>query len=324
VAAGPVKFETTRQRAASANGNQIRRLSLMLAMRAAYRYGRMRPVPGFGHRLATDRPQPGGLLIFALGQAGYALRAAETLVLIDPWLSTQLEEEAGITRHVAPALRPEEVQAADLVCITHEHADHLDPRALGAIAAQVPDAIFLAPAPAVPLLEAAGVDRGRLHPALDGVALEAAGARVTALRAAHELHPDAFGGYRFWRDERGDHRCLSYLVELDGHAIFHAGDTVWWPGLEDALRELHPDVAILPINGRDAMREAEAVWGNLNAEEAAALAVAAGVPAVVPCHYDGVAGNLGDPDAFVAALRARGRGIAAHPLAPGDALPLPG
>jgi L-ascorbate 6-phosphate lactonase len=282
-------------------------------------------MPGFGHTLAAARPEDGGLLIFALGQAGFALRGAESLVLIDPWLSTALEEEDDdVTRAVPPALRPEDVEAADLVCITHEHGDHLDPRTLGAIAAQVPDAIFLAPAPAVPLVEQAGVPRGRIHPAHDGVALEAAGARVTALKAAHELHPDAFGGYRFWLDERGDHRCLSYLVELDGHRIFHAGDTIWWPGMEDALRELEPDVAILPINGRDAMREARDIWGNLNADEAAALAAAAGVPAVIPCHFDGVAGNLGDPDAFVAALHAAGPEIRAHVLHPGDGLPLAG
>jgi L-ascorbate 6-phosphate lactonase len=284
----------------------------------------MRRMPGFGHTLATARPDDGGLLIFALGQAGYALRGADTLVLIDPWLSTALEEEEDITRATGPALRPEEVEAADLVCITHEHGDHLDPRTLAAIAAQVPDAIFLAPAPATALVEQAGVAHARIHPAHAGVALEAAGARITALQAAHELHPDAFGGYRFWRDERGDHRSLSYLVELDGHRILHAGDTIWWPGMEEALHELAPDVAILPINGRDAMREAEHIWGNLTAEEAAALAAAAGVPAVVPCHFDGVVGNLGDPDAFVAALRERGPGISAHVLHPGDRMSLAG
>jgi L-ascorbate 6-phosphate lactonase len=282
----------------------------------------IRPMPGFGHTLATARPQPGGLAIFALGQAGYALRGADALVLIDPWLSTALEEAEGITRPVPPALRPEEVEAVDLVCVTHEHPDHLDPRALAAIAAQVPDAIFLAPAPAVALVERAGVPHERIHPSHAGVALEAAGARVTAVEAAHELHPDAFGGYRFWLDERGDHRALSYLVELDEHRVFHAGDTIWWPGMEDALRELAPDVAILPINGRDAMREAQGLWGNLTADEAAALAVAAGVPAVIPCHFDGVGGNLGDPAAFVAALCRRGPGIRAHVLHPGDQLPL--
>jgi L-ascorbate 6-phosphate lactonase len=284
----------------------------------------IRPMPGFGHTLATARPEAGGLLIFAIGQECFALRGEDTLVLIDPWLSTQLEEEEGITRHVPPAMRPEDVEAADLVCVTHEHGDHLDPRALGAISAQVPDAIFLAPAPIIGLIEQCGVAHGRIHPAHDGVALEAAGARVTALRAAHELQPDAFGGYRFWLDERGDHRCVSYLVEIDDHRVFHAGDTIWWPGLEDALRELEPDVAILPINGRDAMREAAGVWGNLSAAEAAAPAAAAGVPAVIPCHYDGVEGNLGDPDAFVAAMRERAQRSTAHVLRPGDQLHLAG
>ena len=147
---------------------------------------------------------------------------------------------------------------------------------------------------------------------------------MTAVAAAHELHPDAFGGYRFWLDERGDHRALSYLIELDGHAIFHAGDTIWWPGLEAELRELTPDVAILPINGRDAMREAQGLWGNLTADEAAALAAAAGAPLAVPCHFDGVAGNLGDPDAFVAALAEREPRIHAHVLHPGEHFALPG
>ena len=263
----------------------------------------------------------GELIITAWGQASFELRGADTVVLIDPWLSTKLEEDEGITRHAGPALRAEDIAAADLVCITHEHADHLDPPTLATIAERLPDAIFLAPAPATALVEQAGVPRGRIHPAHDGVALEAAGARVTALRAAHELHPEAFGGYRFWRDERGDHRSLSYLVELDDHAVFHAGDTIWWPGLEEELRELAPDVAILPINGRDAMREADGIWGNLNAAEAAALAAAADVPAVIPCHFDGVTGNLGDLDAFTAALA---DGIRAHVLHPGDSVPLPG
>jgi L-ascorbate 6-phosphate lactonase len=284
----------------------------------------MRRMPGFGHTLATARPDAGGLLIFALGQASFALRSEDALLLIDPWFSTKLEQDEGFRRHVPPALRPEDVEAVDLVCVTHEHADHLDPVTLGAIAEQAPEANFLVPAPVVGLVEEAGVPHARIHPALDGVALEAAGARVTALRAAHELVADAFGGYRFWLDERGDHRCLSYLVELDGHAVFHAGDTIWWPGLEDELRELAPDVAILPINGRDAMREARNIWGNLSADEAAALAVAAGVPDVIPCHFDGVPGNLGDPDAFVAALRERGPEIRVHVLHPGDRFPLAG
>jgi L-ascorbate metabolism protein UlaG (beta-lactamase superfamily) len=278
----------------------------------------------FAATLATARPDEDGLLIYALGQSGYALRGRDTVLLIDPWLSTALEDEEGVTRPVPPPLRPGEVDAADVVCITHEHADHLDPPTVAAIAEQVPGAVFVAPAPVVGLVAAAGVDADRILAVRAGETTEAPGAAVTGVPAAHELHPNAFGGYRFWLDDLGEHRALGYLVELDGHRIFHAGDTIWWPGLEDELRRLAPAVAMLPINGRDAMREALGLWGNLMASEAAALAAAAGIGAVVPCHFDGVEGNLGDPDAFVAALAAVGPSIRAHVLHPGEELHLTG
>ena len=276
-------------------------------------------MPGFGHTIATAD----GPALFALGQAGYALRAGGALVLIDPWLSTALERSAGITRPVPPALRPEEVEAVDLVCITHPHDDHLDGETLATIARNAPAAEFLVPATDVETLTAAGVPADRITGIRPGEPVERAGARVSAVPAAHRPDPAAFGGYGFWLDDAGGQRALGYLVELGGQRIFHAGDTVWWAGLEEAIRELAPDLAILPINGRDPLREARDLWGTLDAEEAAGLAAAAGVRAVVPCHFDGVEGNLGDPDAFVSALAFRAPEATAHVLHPGDRLDLP-
>ena len=244
-------------------------------------------------------------------------------MLVDPWLSTLLERTAGVTRPVPPALRPDDVEAVDVVCVTHPHDDHLDPETLAAIAANVPGARFVAPATDVETMRAAGVPAERVTGAVPGEPVEVAGVRVTAVHAAHRPDPDAFGGYGFWLDEAGGHRALGYLLEAGGQRIFHAGDTVWWAGLETAIRGLAPDLAILPINGRDPLREAEDVWGNLDADEAALLAAAAGVPAVVPCHFDGVEGNLGDPETFVRALAFRAPGVTAHVLHPGDRLDLP-
>jgi L-ascorbate metabolism protein UlaG (beta-lactamase superfamily) len=276
-------------------------------------------VPGFGHTLATAQ----GPALYALGQAGYALRTDEALVLIDPWLSTLLERTAGNTRPAAPALRPDEVEAVDLVCVTHPHEDHLDAETLAAIAANVTDARFVAPASDVAAVAAAGVPGERITGVRPGEPVEIAGVRVTAVRAAHRPDPDAFGAYDFWLDDAGGHRALGYLLEVGGQRIFHSGDTVWWAGLEEEIRALAPDFAILPINGRDPLREAENVWGNLFAEEAALLAAAAGVGAVVPCHFDGVAGNLGDPETFVRALAVHAPLATAHVLHPGDRLDLP-
>ena len=128
------------------------------------------------------------------------------------------------------------------------------------------------------------------------------------------------GGYKFWFDEHGEHKALGYLVELGGLRLFHAGDTIWWPGLELAVADLAPEVAELPVNGRDPVREAQNLWGNMSAEEAAAFAAAARLGAVIPCHHDGVAGNLGDPKLFVRALATAAPHAVAHVLAAGEKL----
>jgi L-ascorbate metabolism protein UlaG (beta-lactamase superfamily) len=48
------------------------------------------------------------------------------------------------------------------------------------------------------------------------------------------------------------------------------------------------------------------------------------VKTALPCHFDGVGGNLGDPDAFVAALAEAGPSIEPHVLHPGEELHLTG
>ena len=275
-------------------------------------------MPGFGVTLATAQ----GPALFALGQAGYALRTDEALVLIDPWPSTLLERNAGITRPAGPALLPDEVEAVDLVCITHPHEDHLDAETLAAIAANVPGARFAAPATDVATVVAAGVPEERITGVRPGEPVEIGRARHRRPR-----RPPAGPGCvrRLRLLARRRRRAPGARLPARGRraADLPLGDTVWWAGLEDEIRALAPDFAILPINGRDPLREAENVWGNLLAEEAALLAAAAGVGAVVPCHFDGVAGNLGDPETFVRTLAVHAPLATAHVLHPGDRLDLP-
>lgn len=278
--------------------------------------------------LAGARPPPGELLLWALGQAGFALRTDDALVLIDPWLSDWLETRSvanpnPVVRHARPPLRPDEIEAVDVVCVTHEHPDHLDGPTLAAIARRVPGATFVVPAPAAPLASRHGLPGGRIVPARAGGSIDLDGVRITALPCAHELHPDAFGGYRFWQDSAGDHRALGYCVQTCGRRVFHAGDTVWYPRLSDELRRLRPDLAILPMNGRDWMRERRGIVGNLTAPEVAALAADAQLAAVVPCHFDGVTGNTADPAELVREMAVRSPGTAVHVLHPGDQLRLP-
>jgi L-ascorbate 6-phosphate lactonase len=106
------------------------------------------------------------------------------------------------------------------------------------------------------------------------------------------------------------------VIELGGARLFHAGDTVDYPELAGHLRELDVDLALLPVNGRDAAREAEDIVGNLDPAEAADLAGRAGVDVAVPMHYDMFAVNLGDPGRFVSLLRRRHPSVSALVPAP--------
>ena len=67
-------------------------------------------------------------------------------------------------------------------------------------------------------------------------------------------------------------------------------------GLLAALRGQRIDVALLPVNGRDAEREAAGIVGNMNAREAVELADQIGATTLVPMHWDLFEGNTSAPE----------------------------
>ena len=93
-----------------------------------------------------DAAVPSGSLgIWWLGQAGFAFKTpAGKVIYLDPYLSDAVERLFGFKRLSPPAIAAEEVRA-DLVLITHEHADHLDIDALPLIARNNPACRFAAP-----------------------------------------------------------------------------------------------------------------------------------------------------------------------------------
>jgi L-ascorbate metabolism protein UlaG (beta-lactamase superfamily) len=71
-----------------------------------------------------------------------------------------------------------------------------------------------------------------------------------------------------------------------------------YPELAPALKEFAPDVMLLPINGRDHMREAAGLVGNMNEAEAAWLCAEVQPAYIIPMHYEMFAGNRGDVGKF--------------------------
>lgn len=243
-------------------------------------------------RLVDMQVRSGSVAASWLGQAGFIVRTRDTTALIDPFLAPYEGREYD------SRLKPADAIGIDLVLCTHEHVDHFDADSAPAIAEASPQALFVVPSPIVDMVTEAGIAPDRVVGMQPGDPVDLAGVRIRAVPAMHGVTmEDAYGfGEQF---PEGGIRFLGYVVDAGDVRLYHAGDTIHYDGMDDMLRELAIDVAMLPINGRDAEREARGIVGNLSEREAALLAASIGAGAVIPMHYDLFARNRGYPEWFV-------------------------
>jgi L-ascorbate metabolism protein UlaG (beta-lactamase superfamily) len=247
-------------------------------------------------------PAGSGLSLFWLGQAGFILDIAGVRVIIDPYLSDSLADKYKETarphvRMMPPPIRPDEVAPIDLVLVTHAHTDHMDPGTLKPLLAANPAARLVAPrAAAVQAVERSGLpaDRILLVDAGDRMDL-AQGLMLQVSRAAHET---------LERNDQGRHRFLGYALSGGGVTVWHSGDGVPFPGLVAEVQALHPDIALLPVNGRRPELSQNGVPGNFTLEEAIDLCRQAGVPQMIAHHYGLFDFNTERPEVIDAAAAA--------------------
>jgi L-ascorbate metabolism protein UlaG (beta-lactamase superfamily) len=245
-----------------------------------------------------------GVTIWLLGNAGVlVMDAAGRRIAIDPWTSPWLETGSATNPDPVVRQRPARLRSAELaelvdaVLVTHEHPDHLDPGLADTLtAAGIP--VFL-PTGCVPAATACGYPTSALHPVHVGEDVDVCGFGVVALPAAHAFAGDGYGHYGEWLDDGGAHRAVGFVVRCGGRVLFHGGDTVMWHGLGERLRAAGVDTCLLPINGRDWLREERGLVGNLTARESADLAAACAAEVLIPVHFDGVVGNTGSPGELV-------------------------
>jgi L-ascorbate metabolism protein UlaG (beta-lactamase superfamily) len=163
---------------------------------------------------------------------------------------------------------------ADVILITHAHADHYQP-----------DEIERLRGDGTQLVAPHDIARelsGEVTPVAPGDSVEVAGVRIQAVPAYNiaeerlEAHPKA-------------NNWVGYVLTLGDHTYYHAGDTDHVPEL-DSVRA---NVSFLPIGGTYTME----------AEEAGGLARAIGPDLAVPMHYGFVVGSPADADRFADAAK---------------------
>jgi len=233
-----------------------------------------------------------------LGQAGFLVSwedgdGRRRSLAIDPYLSDSLagKYRGTLFPHVRmqPApFSPDGLPPLVAVLCTHRHTDHMDPGTLQPLFRHDDAAVLVAPrAEAAEASSRSGLDASRMRLLDAGEELQFGEVRVRAVPAAHEELDE---------DDAGNHHYLGYVIELPDVTIYHSGDCAPYPG--QAAHLMGVDVALLPVNGRDAHRRANGVPGNFHFDEAVALCVAAGIPTLVPHHWGMFSFNTADPDGF--------------------------
>jgi len=260
----------------------------------------IKPVLQDASFLADVRSAPRSRLnLWWLGQSGFLVQWQGHHLLLDPYLSDSLTKKyqdtdkphVRLTDRVIP---PGELDFIDLVTSSHNHTDHLDQETLLPLMTSNPAiSIVVSSANVQFAADRLQVPPDRLTPIqADGDPLIKAPFTIHAIPSAHEtLETDGQGGHRF----------VGYVIRVGDKTIYHSGDACPYPGLEERLRKWEPDLALLPINGRDPSR---GVAGNFTAREAARLGKDIGAKLVIPCHYEMFAFNTVSPQTFMEAAQA--------------------
>jgi L-ascorbate metabolism protein UlaG (beta-lactamase superfamily) len=265
----------------------------------------IRPLRAGEAFLADVQAATGPLDLWWLGQSGFLVAYEGRHLLLDPYLSDSLTRKYADTdkphvRMTERVIEPERLGFVDVVTASHAHTDHLDPDTLRAL-----DADLVAPKAHRDL---ATQRAGRAPIGIDdGETVELAGFSITAVPAAHEA---------IERDDAGRMLHLGYIVRCGPFTLYHAGDTILYERMAERIGAV--DVALLPINGSAPERR---VAGNLNGEEAAALAHEIGARLAVPMHFEMFEFNTEPPDAFVGACERLGQPC--RVLRAGERLTLP-
>jgi L-ascorbate metabolism protein UlaG (beta-lactamase superfamily) len=202
------------------------------------------------------------------GHATVTVQDSGVRVLTDPLFVRRLAH----LRRRRGALPTARAGQADVVLISHLHADHLHIGSLARLARSAPGATVLLPRgarAAVPALRRVS-DRLRLVEVAAGDVREFGELTVRAVPASHDGRRLPYGPQRV--------DALGYVLTGEARTYF-AGDTGLFDGMAEAVGPC--DIALLPVGGWGPFLGA----GHLNAERAARALAELAPRAAVPVHY---------------------------------------
>lgn len=229
---------------------------------------------------APHTPQPqrwldNRITLAWLGHSTVLLNFYGIRILTDPALGNRIGVSLGLgvigpKRFVAPALRPRDVRAVDVLLLSHAHMDHMDLPTLGHFAR---DTFTVTAKDTTDVL--AGTGLKNLTELSWGNLARYRGAKgdleIQAIEVKH-------WGER-WPSEK-PRGYNGYILRREGKAVLFAGDTALTPALPEVKSRGPFEVALMPIG-------AYRPWirNHCTPEQALDMANAAGAKYILPVHH---------------------------------------
>lgn len=171
-----------------------------------------------------------------IGHASFFLTLAGQRILVDPIFSQRL----GTLRRMAPpALVPETLPPVDVVLITHNHRDHLDPRSL-ALLGRGPT--YVCPAGDAGLLKKIGAEK----------VIELEWWKKTTIGTVDITFVPSRHWSMHYPWDRNESLWGGYVIQSSDGTAYHSGDTAFFDGFAEIGKRLGTiDWALLPIGSYD-------------------------------------------------------------------------
>ncbi len=200
----------------------------------------LRPRTGTPRNPVVTSPEELGITF--IGHSSFFLQMGGFNVLVDPNYASWL---VLLKRLRHPGLRLQDLPSIDAVFITHAHMDHLHKPTLREVALRTRRATGHAPIAVVPRhVGDVIVDLGfRQIVEMDWWESREFASEDGSLGVTHV--PSRHWGARMFKDF---HRGYGgFVLESNGHSIYHAGDTAYFEGFAEIGERLAPEIALMPI-----------------------------------------------------------------------------
>jgi L-ascorbate metabolism protein UlaG (beta-lactamase superfamily) len=212
------------------------------------------------------------------GHSGFEIIADKKVILVDPFL----------TGNPKAAVKASDITRADVVCVTHDHSDHLG------------DAIEICKRTGATFV---GIYELGTHAQAEGVidvvamnigaTIEVKGAKITMVQAFHSA-------------ERGS--PVGFVIDVGKARVYHAGDTSLFNDMRMVGQLYRPEIICIPIGG----------YFTMGAKEAAEAVRLLLPRVVIPMHYLTFPELAQSADDFVNAVKEKELGTQVVVLKPGE------